>query len=1024
VFLLGVLPGFSQPYPLNGFSIQHFTDDNGLDQNSVNDYLFDNDGYLWLASQVGLIRFNGNTFSFFYPPDKARMEANGLFLGKDPQGRIYFQTTDRNLYRYPGTNGNKLELVNTPALERPILLNGRKQVFDFTLFLQGGPGGEVAAERRRIFRQLYADNRDFYVINPASIYFFYQDSLYYYDSHSLIKLSSHARSNMKSFTMDGRFYVLNQDTIKDVYLNGMPEKHAALLNGDLTGDLHTILKGHNFYFLSYSGSRPYLVVRRRLYTIVAGQDGTLTTRFVADLNFTSGLTGAEYNKDLDLVVVTTLVDGFYFLRKNHFRQPHYPEELQDRMGVYLFGPMAKYSDKKILTTNFIFQPDGRWTPAVDSTPRWRNALFVDSKKRIWNTDDSRVFLCDSLLKPLQFFPALDKHITDIGEDDSGRIYCLTFSTLWRLEKDSFRKVFNTGQTAGNGDALTLCLLGPHRFWIGTTNGLIEYDSQTGQSVAVPELRGAFVRRIQPCRDGSVLVGTYGEGYFYYHHGHVYRMPLDKNGFLITAHCFLEDSQGQIWIPCNKGLFKVMQADLDAWCDGKSDQVYYYYYGLQDGLRTNEFNGGFSQCGLIATDGFMTILSMKGLVCFYADSLGTHFPKGPMDLARVDIDGKSVRPSDTIELPPGYNNLQLEISSPFLGNQHNLYMEYSLGGLSPEWKEVPSDQTITLSRLAHGQYTLRLRKVNGFGANNYEYRQWTIHAMPYFYQTTMFRVLGAAAFALLLVLVIQQRWNLREKQKEIRVKAEKLKGTVDTLEETVKKLRESERALVRTNKLREKLISLVIHDLRSPLRFLTMLAADLHDNQSGFSAKEIAERTYWVKKGTLDIYNFSQDFLLWVTSQKDNFSVACRPFPIKQVMVEICQFFREQAMQKGNTISIEAPPDLELNSDPHILLTILRNLTDNANKYTDHGKIQLRAQKEGEDILIDVSDTGRGMSPKQKEAFLEPESLEDVQTGSQLGHKFILDLTRRIGGELSLKSLPGKGTMISICFRGTPVVSGD
>jgi len=52
--------------------------------------------------------------------------------------------------------------------------------------------------------------------------------------------------------------------------------------------------------------------------------------------------------------------------------------------------------------------------------------------------------------------------------------------------------------------------------------------------------------------------------------------MDKNDFLITAHCFLEDSRGYVWIPCNKGLFKVPKADMDCLVQGENNQLYYYY----------------------------------------------------------------------------------------------------------------------------------------------------------------------------------------------------------------------------------------------------------------------------------------------------------------------------------------------------------------------------------------------------------------------------------------------------------------
>ena len=261
----------------------------------------------------------------------------------------------------------------------------------------------------------------------------------------------------------------------------------------------------------------------------------------------------------------------------------------------------------------------------------------------------------------------------------------------------------------------------------------------------------------------------------------------------------------------------------------------------------------------------------------------------------------------------------------------------------------------------------------------------------------------------------------EKKKEIRVKAEKLKGAVVRLEETVTKLQHSEQALLRTSKQREKLISLVIHDLRSPLRFLTMLAGDLHDKQAGFSAAELKERSYWVKKGAQDIYHFSEDFLLWVTSQKDNFKVSKNWFFVRPILQEIYDFYLEQVLQKGNRFFYEADQRLQLFSDPHLVITIIRNLTDNANKYTTRGEIRIIARQEGEDLLILVADTGQGMSPSQAAAFLGEGNLDNVKSGSQLGHKFIVDLTQRLNGSLAIETGEKTGTTVTLRIPiGRPV----
>ena len=1035
ILLLSVIPALAQPDPANGYYIQHFTDENGLPQNSINDLLFDKEGYLWLGSQVGLVRFNGYSFKLYYPDDKPAMESNVQMLGKNNRGHIYFQTDDHSLYCYAGNNSHLLSPVNTSALKKPSLLSSGKRLFDFTHFLASAPTGEEAGRRKLIFHDLFEHNRDFYVVDSTHIYLHYSDTLYYYDNRDLVKLSGVSSNILEYGVLDGKLYILKKDSVVRVYKNGVAVKGSEPIGGDLLRDVagrgaggwevksqNIVAQGGKDRGLRKSAFRlfssegfDHLLAGTRLYRIYPDPNGKLTTLFLVDLSFATNITGVEYNLAQDLLLIATETEGFYSLRKSKFQLPLFSPALQQQLSQHLFGPLALLDGTTILTDKFSFDARGKLALAADSTPIWQRGLFIDRKEFVWSAIYNLPRKLTTDMKPVKVFPALDGQIVDYTEDEQGHLYCLTEGSLWCLQTDSFRRLFHMGQLSVKGGNESFCLVAPNLLWIAGISGLIEYNILSGEAKIIPQLSGAHVRSVHKCRDGSILVGTYGQGYYYYHHGRLFRMPLDKNGFLITAHCFLEDRQENIWIPCNKGLFKIPKADIDAWCASECHQLYYYYYGRQDGLRTNEFNGGFNSSGVITRDGLVTLLSMKGMVCFYTDSLRSDFPRGRMDISSLEVDGKWGGRTDSIELSPGYNSLLLEISCPYLGNRKNLYLEYSLKGLDNEWKEVAEDGVINLSRLGPGHYTLRVRKVNGFGKDNYSYREWSIVVIPHFYQTIWFRVLVGMVVLVLLTALVLLRLKLVEKKKEVRVKAEKLSGTVVALEKTVKKLQESEKALLQTSKVREKLISLVIHDLRSPLRFLTMLAGNLHDNLANFSAEETKERTYWIKKGANDIYNFSEDFLLWVTSQKNNFSIAKRVVPVRPILQEIYEFFLEQVQQKGNSLFYEADEDLTIYSDPHILLTVIRNLVDNANKYTDKGRITISAYKEGQSIVISVSDTGKGMSPQQIESFLQQDSMDDVKTGSQLGHKFIFDLTKRIQGTVSIDSREKGGTTVRLQF---------
>ena len=1028
ILSLSVTPALAQSDSSAGYSVQHFTDENGLPQNSINDLLFDNDGYLWLASQVGLVRFNGSSFKLYYPNDKPVMESNILYLGKNGKGALYFQTDDHNLYAYPGNNSHFISPVttSTEALKKPYLLNARKQLFDFSPFLTNTHSPEQAAQHKRIFQFLFERNRNFYAADTTHLYFIYNDSLYYYDSQQITGLSAAQGTDLQYVLLDKNFYVLKQDSLVSVYSSGHLVKGPLTIEGELRQVSANIKRVGGRFRIYSCGKTTHMLAGQRLYELTASPDGGLKARFLINLDFIPNISAVEYNPRLDLLLVATHTEGFYLLRKNRFQIRGWSAPLRQKMAKHLFGPMALRQGKEILTDKFIFTPAGEMIPMKDTAAIWQRCLYIDKKDQVWGAFHNLPRRMNTVLHPMQIFPALDASIVGYAEDLAGHLYCLTEKSLWQLEADSFRRIFTMDRLSGREVNESMVFVGGGaggdgggagggRLWIAGTNGLLEYDLGKKECRSFSELMDTHVRPIYICKDGSRLLGTYGQGYFYYYHNRFFRMPLDKNGFLITAHCFLEDGHGMIWIPCNKGLFKVPKADMNAWCEGRNSQLYYYYYGRQDGLQTNEFNGGFNSSGVITPDGFMALLSMKGMVCFYADSLTTDIPQGSIDMTHLEVDGQPMERTDTIELTAGYNNLLLEISCPYLGNRDNLYLQYNLTGLTDNWKEIPEDGIINFNRLAPGKYLLQVRKVNGFGNNNYHYREWTLIVPPYFYRTTWFILLLALALLVLLFLLIQLRMKLVEKKLEIRVKAEKLRGAVVRLEETVAKLQQSEQELLRTSRQREKLISLVIHDLRSPLRFLTVLASDLHDNEGKFSAAEMNDRTYWVKKGAQDIYNFSEDFLLWVTSQTDNFSISKRLFPLKPLLQEIFDFFAEQVQQKGNTISYSADDDLTIYSDPHVLITIIRNLVDNANKYTDQGTIRISASRERSDILISVTDTGTGMSPQQVAAFLGSDTMDNVRSGSQLGHKFVFDLTQRLNGALTVDSREQQGTTMQLRF---------
>ena len=235
LLLLTAPSAFPQSQLANGYAIQHFTDENGLPQNSINDLLFDKNGYLWLASQVGLIRFNGNAFDLYYPDDKPEMESNITYFATDGQGAIYFQTDDHNLYRYAGNNSHLVRAINTAVLRKPFLINARRQFFDFTTFLRSASPGPEADRRQEIFRHLFDHNEDFFVADTGRVYLIYRDSLFFYNGKDLLPLTRHTGAATNYLQLDDKFYLLEGYHVAAVYANGRRTYGSSPIGGNLRG---------------------------------------------------------------------------------------------------------------------------------------------------------------------------------------------------------------------------------------------------------------------------------------------------------------------------------------------------------------------------------------------------------------------------------------------------------------------------------------------------------------------------------------------------------------------------------------------------------------------------------------------------------------------------------------------------------------------------------------------------------------------------------------------------------------------
>ncbi len=229
-----------------------------------------------------------------------------------------------------------------------------------------------------------------------------------------------------------------------------------------------------------------------------------------------------------------------------------------------------------------------------------------------------------------------------------------------------------------------------------------------------------------------------------------------------------------------------------------------------------------------------------------------------------------------------------------------------------------------------------------------------------------------------------------------------------------------RELTDLNKLKDKLLSVVSHDFRSPLHSLRgALALFLKGALSNEEMKILAENIVEKLDNT---YSLLENLLSWAKSQMQGLKVYKKEIDLKIITQDCIQLLGPIADRKMIRIINKINKPVIAFADNEMIKLVIRNLISNAIKFTDAGgEIKIEAKKYDNDIIISIHDTGLGISNEKQEKIFNMENVTtegtDHETGIGLGLLLCKDFVERNDGNLWFESELGKG---SIFYFNLPV----
>jgi PAS domain S-box-containing protein len=275
-------------------------------------------------------------------------------------------------------------------------------------------------------------------------------------------------------------------------------------------------------------------------------------------------------------------------------------------------------------------------------------------------------------------------------------------------------------------------------------------------------------------------------------------------------------------------------------------------------------------------------------------------------------------------------------------------------------------------------------------------------------------------------IVASRWALQRDADGAPGRILTINSDITDRKEADSKRKAAEEALeqIRKDQMRfkDEFLSHVSHELRSPLTAIKQFTSILLDGLAGELNKE--QRVYQeiVLRNIRQLQSMIDDLLEITRLETGKLTVEPESMSVANAVTDTLNTLQETARAKGVTLSCDLPPGLPAaQADPTRLRQILIILLDNAIKFTsDGGAATIKARLLQEDprfLLLEVSDTGCGMSPEVTERIFErlyqvSERIQTSRKGLGLGLFICKELVTRQGGNIRVKSQPQKGTTFS------------
>ncbi len=1017
--------------------------DSGLPQNSVLAIAQTQDGYVWLGTEAGLVRFDGVRFTLFDQHAIPGLHSNEI--------RALLVDHAHNLWI--GTHGGGLACLSHGKFKVLNTRSGLSSDSILTLYedrhgalwIGTDGGGLIRLEdgKFRTFRKAdgLADDAVFSISG---------------DDSGTLWIGTHGGLSRYS---EGKFLTLGtQDGLDSNYIRATyVDRHGSVWLGTNDGGINRLGMGAVAHFSrkdGLTGSTVLSIYEDRAGTMWFGTlDGGLDR--YSDGKFTSltqkeGLSSAGVWSILEgregELWVGGAGGGLDCLKDAPFTTVGAPEGLaadlvlpvyEDRDGALWMGSdhgltrwqdgrMILYTTKEGLPDNLVFS----------ITQDNQGTIWAGTSKGLAKLENGR-FITVGLDSNLP-----NNFVMCTYADRDGTLWIGNREGLHHFDGKRF-VTYNTQNGLTNNFVLSIYQANDGVLWVGTNGGgLNKLENGSFRSYTTRDgLSNDIVWSIHGASDGTLWLGTNGGGLNRFRGGKFTTYTTASGLFDDVVFEILDDRLGQLWMSSDKGVFAVRKDDLEAFADRRLRTITSTVYGINEGMRSRECNGGFQPAGWRTKRGLLCFPTVKGLVMVDPAHLASHRSPPLVAIERVLVDQKEIELDTPAPLPPGRGKLDFQFTGLSFEAPEKIRFRYMLEGFDKEWTDAGTRRAAYYTNIPPGHYHFRVMAANQDQVWSPTGASVSLTLEPHFYQTWAFflilaAIIGALGYGAhklhvrhlrrrqfeLMQLVDARTFALAERENELRQSRDQLEIRVQertkSLEEEVRTRREAELKAEAASRAKSDFLTNMSHEIRTPINGILGMTEIALDSTLDHDQRECLEIVKASADSLLTIVNDILDFSK-IEARKMRLDPV--PFNLRTSLEELIRSLTPSAGQKKLSLSLrtdEALPTYVI-GDAIRLRQILLNVIDNAVKFTADGGVVLSVVPEDlhpdQAVLrFSVTDTGIGISEDKQRTIFEAFSQADNSStrrygGTGLGLTISSQLVALMGGRMWVESQIGAGS---------------